>query len=295
MVADRLDDAMVGRMRDMKWVPVAVIASALAVSACQPDEVAENQAVNEVSPRPRLPVAEPPMDRRALLMAVAEGASAAALGQDDSDHQRDLDGKRFEIRVRFGCAAQPVAKDDDTGKRNAPAQARPFNVRFNSDDRTLRLRAAPDLTLDDPRIAAIAGEDVEAVEGFWMRRPWLLADGCPAEPPPATGENEADATQGSSSQRVGLAQFFTEADSRTARRDNRAYEATEVLDENRMPSRTGYNLILSGRLRQLPNGRVITCYSVGTEAPPECVVAADFDRVWIEEPGSKDVIAEWSS
>jgi glycosyltransferase involved in cell wall biosynthesis len=34
---------------------------------------------------------------------VAKASSAAALGRDDTADQRTLDGKRFEVRIRFGC------------------------------------------------------------------------------------------------------------------------------------------------------------------------------------------------
>jgi hypothetical protein len=259
-----------------------VLPIAAFVAGCQPtaqEEPVQNDAANEALALPPLPVAESPMDRSAVLTAVAKAASASALGRDDGAEQRPLDGKRFEVRIRFGCATTTQPTKEPVG---------PFNVRFNSEDRTLRLRAAPDLTLGEPQIATLAGEQVEAVEGFWMRRPWLLADGCPA--------GTADQQSGESpvsDQRVGLAQFFTATDSRTMRRDNRAYEATKVLAADEAPSRQGYNLVLSGRLRQLPQRRVILCRPRGPGAPPECVVSAQFDRVWIEDPSSKAILAEW--
>ena len=94
--------------------------------------------------------------------------------------------------------------------------------------------------------------------------------------------------------RVGIAQFFTKADSRTGRRDQRAYETTKVLAEGERPSPEGYNFVLSGRLRALPEGRVINCRAPSFDRPPDCVVSAEFDRVWIERPNSKAVVAEWS-
>lgn len=233
------------------------------------------------------------MDRAGLLAAVAKAQSAAALGQDDGTEQRRLDGRRFEVRIRFGC---PMRTQRD---------GQPFTLRFSDEDRMLRVRAAPDLTLADPVVAELAGKAIEAVEGFWIPRPWLLADGCPVgRPPPIqpTGpKNEAapeeigtrDAPEGRTDLRVGIAQFFTAADARTARRDSRAYEATKELGENERPSPQGYNFILSGRLRQLSAGRVIPCRVVSPDLPPECVVSAVFDRVWVAAPGSKDVLAEW--
>lgn len=284
------------------------------VSGCQPNagnESVNDETANRVSPLPRLPVVEPPIDRAALLKAVADAASSAALGRDDASEQRPLDGKRFEVRIRFGCApADPGLSEPGTAqpKSNAP-KAAPFKVQFNDKDRTLRVSAAPDLSLSDPTVAQLAGEGVEAVEGFWMNRPWLLSDGCavqtasPAQTKtePVASKDKDQETQpelmgsANSGQRVGLAQFFTIADSRTQRRDHRAYEATKVLKEGELPSPQGYNLVMSGRLRQLQGAKVIACRTLNLNSPPECVVSAEFDRVWMENPTSRDVIAEWGN
>ena len=275
--------------------------AAASIAACQPDGGEETPVneMNETASVPVLPLPDPPMDRAGLLQAVARAASAVALGQSDRDQQRSLDGRRFEVRIRFGCASTP-----------AKAAGGPFSVRFDEEDRVLRIRAAPDLTLEEPWIATRAGETVEAVEGFWMRRPWLLSDGCPARPAPLT--NQGNEEQPSAEppeqkepaeeedgpppiqQRVGLAQFFTEADPRTGRRDGRAFEATKVLAADEQPSAEGYNLVLSGRLKRLPDGNVVACHLVTPDLPPECVVSAEFDQVWVERPGSKARIAEWT-
>ena len=306
--------------RNSKWATFSLVAGVLLTGACrQSSENAptENDSENAVLPLPPLPVAEPPIGREALLLAAARAASAAALGRNDAARQRELDGKRFEARIRFGCPAS----------RSVTEQGGRFEVRFDEENRTLRLRAAPDLSLNDEVIAGLSSETVEAVEGFWIQRPWLLADGCPRVPQPpqdarqaeapgraSDGEDGAasrpqererpgsrtaeDVKQGPvapsiSDRRIGIARFFTDADSRTGRRDHRAYEATKVLKEGEQPSAEGYNLVLSGRLRAQPLGRVISCTMASIDAPPQCVVSAEFGRVWIEQPGSKQVVAEW--
>jgi len=294
----------------MKWAAVAVAVGAWSLGACrqQPqNEIVENEVGNEDISLPPLPIAEPPMNRSAMLLAVAKAASAVALGRDDPAEPRSLDGKRFEVRIRFGCA----------GSGGSASAAGPFNVRFDEEKRTLRIRATPDLSQADPRVAALGGEAVEAVEGFWMYRPWLLEAGCPAAPPapPAPSKSESGSKEPAtaaatdakakeppqtavsltSGQRVGIAHFFTKTDSRAGRRDSRAYEATKVLPEGRQPSRAGYDLVLSGRLATVSGGKVINCRIQGPNMPPECIVSAEFDRVWIETPGTKEVVAEWSS
>lgn len=234
------------------------------------------------------------MDREALLLAAAHAASAAAAGTNDMAAQRTLEGKRFDVRIRFGCPmAGPVAPNPNEG---------PFNVRFDEKARTLRVRASPDLTLDDPQAAAIAGGKAEAVEGFWMYRPWLLEARCPVVPKPAGLEADAPAFPSESGKespepagvRVGLAQFYTEEDARTGRRDGRPFEATKVLEADQKPSVQGYDLVLSGRLAPAPGGKIVNCRVESASAPPDCIVSADIERVRIERPGTNELVAEWS-
>jgi hypothetical protein len=285
--------------KDLLPTWAALIVGTAAIVGCQPERAGDSDSVvatNDQAARPPLPVAEPPLDRAGLLRAIAEAASAAGLGRDDAALQRRLDGQPFEVRIRFGCASTA---------RSAVLADAPFSVRFDAAKRTLRVRAEPDLTLDDPNIAALADEKVEAVEGFWMYRPWLLADGCPAPLSPPAGISEPSAQPSGEAvippadsgykARAGLANFFTLEDSRAGRRDDRAYEATKVLAEDEMPSAQGYNLVLSGRLRKLPAGRVIACRLASASLPPECVASAAFDRVRIEIPGTNAILAEWGN
>ena len=46
--------------------------------------------------------------RYALLQAVANAASAIALGQDNSDADRELDGDRFELRIPLWLPGAPI-------------------------------------------------------------------------------------------------------------------------------------------------------------------------------------------
>lgn len=283
---------------------LAVVAAAgLNLVACRGEpEPVQNQVVTTL-PRDPLPIAEPPMDRAQLLRAFAEAASSAALGSAPGPASPSLDGKRFEVRLRFGCA--PTGPDEDP---------KDLSVRFDPKTKSLRMRAAPNLSLDDPLAAAMAGEGVEAVEGFWLRRPWLLTDGCPAQPPAAakveTGDEEPAAAPKPTAkpsepvtpatkpptapvQRFGLAQFFTADDARSTQRNGRAYEATKVLVEGQATSTAGYTLVLSGRLQRRADGRVIMCQRHGPERAPDCIASVRFDRVWIERPDNREVIAEW--
>jgi hypothetical protein len=171
----------------------------------------------------------------------------------------------------------------------------------------LSIKVEPGITSEIATVHAFGGDAYEAVEGFWIRRPWMLAAGCPMQathvqeapmPLPVSSTsagNVAEQEQTVSSIQIGMAQFFTKTDSRTHRRDKRAYTATKVLPEGVRPSQQGYDLVITGRLRRLTNGMVISCVSKGSVVPPDCVISAQFDTVAIEEPTTGDTIATWSS
>jgi hypothetical protein len=93
---------------------------------------------------------------------------------------------------------------------------------------------------------------------------------------------------------VGIAQFFTAADSRTRRRFNRPFEAVKTFEDGKEPGSLGFNLALSGRLKALSGGRVIACALQVHDRPPDCIASADIDRVRLERPDDGEVLAEWS-
>jgi hypothetical protein len=247
-----------------------------------------------------VPIAEPALDRAALLLAAARAASAAATGEEDRESQRQLDGKVFEARLRFGCAGPTPAGD---------ASVRGWS--FDEKRRVLRLWFAAEIARDDPLLAGLVGDSVEAVEGFRIARPWALSAACPrvSSPPrpeagvtptkslsndkPPSGEAD-DRARAGSGRLVGIAQFFGKADARTHRRDHRPYEATRVLGADETPSTQGYDLVLSGRLKALADGRVIACRSTAADQPPSCIVSAQIDSVRLERGDTREQLAEWS-
>lgn len=292
-----------------------IIAATVAAGACQQQEAApaDNAADEPVLNLPSVPRPQPPLDRAALLQAVAQAASASAAGAELPQEVRSLDGRQFELRIRFGCRG-PVDSLED----------RWLGWSFNPEDRRIRVQAKPTISMEDQLVSSIAGDRFEAVEGFWIPRPWLQQAVCPAaaavtsapaqaqsDSAASTGPTETDSAAAADAMadaddelnaepvptwpRVGIAQFFTDQDSRTRRRDMRPYQANRTLEEGRPLSSQGYNLVLSGRLRALPNRGVIECEARDSNSPPECMISADFLRVWIERPDNREVIAEWGS
>ena len=271
------------RSTTAKW---SLAAAALLVAGCEARRPpADNNAEagnNVAAPAPLpLPAPEQPLDRERLLLAVAQARSAFAAGADDSTAQAELDGDRFELRIRFGCGTPP-----------AEAAGNP-SVRHDAEARTVELSASPNLDLADPVVAALAGEGIEAVEGIWLSRPWLLRPACPtaAVVPREAREGE---TLPQALRQIGIAQFFTPTDSRIGRRGDRSYRHVIRLAEGQDPARPqGYDLILTGRLRAGPAGRVIRCTASNPDAMPACLVGAELEEVRIEDVERRAVIARW--
>lgn len=296
----------------MLWVQVmhrlSLILLLAAAAACRQEQTEPPAAINtaEAPSRPIVPKPRPPVDRPSLLAAVAEAASASAAGAPVPESIRALDGRQFEFRIRFGC------RGPATDLRN-----RWLGWSFDAEKKRIRVRATPTISRNDPLVAQFSNEEIEAVEGFWIPRPWLLQPVCPVAAgvqPAADGrqpgstpgaEREAERDSGADqegdspeepvpvSARIGIAQFFTTDDPRTGRRDMRPYEASHTLAEGKAISSQGYDLVLAGRLRAFPGRGVIQCSARSPDSPPECIVSAEFLRVWIEQPGTGDVIAEW--
>lgn len=277
-----------------------LLCAALALCACdRQSEPAVENADGAALNLPAIPAPEPPIDRAGLLAAVAEAASAASAGIPAPESLQSLDGRQFQLRIRFGCSG--------------PSQAlgsQPLGWTYDPGTRRLRIRARPTIARDDPLVGRIGGEQFESVEGFWVPRPWLLQPVCPAssavlelsdEPPPGAEKDVAKTGPAGSTleeplpraPRIGIAQFFTSTDARTRRRDSRPYEAAKTLAEGSAIPSQGFDLVLSGRLRAIPGSGVIECLAKSADSPPECIVSAQFQRVWIEDPASSEVYAEW--
>lgn len=190
-----------------QWI--TVLASTLLLTGCERSQDAGKTPADEaLAPSEILPV-DPPLDREGLLRAVGRAASDFASGLEDRDRQLQLDGRLFEVRLRFGCAGDAI-------------ETREWS--FDEGQRVLRVRVEPELTSDSAALEALNLEGFEAVEGFWIRRPWLLEAACPAvreispaadataapDPaaqPAADTETDPDADNNALSPRVGIAHF----------------------------------------------------------------------------------------
>jgi hypothetical protein len=274
---------------------LGMLAGLALLTACRA-EVAEPEPSAQpstASPEPRLPAVEQPLGREALLLAVTQAASDYGFGRDDAARQRELDGKRFEVRLAVGCPGDTQATR---------------TVEFDEVNRQLRISLAPEINAQTSAITGLGLTDVEAVDGFWIYRPWLLTGGCPRTiAQPAGAGPTADATgtdtpatpspnfsQAPEEPRIGIARFYATTDSRAGRRGERAYQLSRQLAAGEQPSSTGYELVLSGRLEKLPSGQVVACSGDVASRAPSCIVSAHIDRVTIVHPGTGTALAEWT-
>ena len=260
---------------------LAASTSLALLCACEPRDDA-----NKAAPEPpvevvkhksdAIPLPAPPLDRAALLGAVAQAASAHAAGIDDPQAQAVLDGRRFAIKLRFGCGGPAGEASSDA-----------LRWRVKSDE-SLEITATPDLSLEAPELAGALTQTVEAVEGFWIPHPWLLSNACPAlrqssEAHPVVPEHS-----------VGIAQYYTPEGSRTERRSGRAYVSIAPAEPGEPLPQNGFVLLLEGRLQAWPGGPPIHCSSTSAAARPSCIVSVRLDRVAFTRPGDGAVIDEWT-
>jgi len=263
---------------------VAAAAVGLLSASCQRD--AEPVAP---APAPAIPAAEPratsplnpPLDRRALLSAVSQAAAGYAAGETSA--AGPLVGRQFDIRLAFGCEGAEASPADGAGDGLA-------RWSWGPDRETIRLSLTPG---DWARSALVAGAGQnhwEAVEGFWVARPWMTADGCPSIP----ADPLASGPVAPSPPTIGLAAVFETGGSRLGRRNGRAYTHTirQAGDAPLIALDAGYRVRLQGRVAAFPDGRAIRCRAANPNQHPVCVAAVQLDRVAFET-ATGETLSEW--
>lgn len=230
---------------------------------------------------PSLPTPEPPVGRADLLRdaeAVASIYAGDPIGSAAA--ATSLAKRRFVLRIPFGCR----------GPQSASSAAQAF-YEYDAKTRTVRLVARPTTWGTTPLLLQTEPPDkIEAVEGFWLPRPWSQSEVCPRlldVPVPAF-------PTAPTSQSLGLARLFTSEDSRAGRRQGRPYEHTVRLGpEDNSPFAMGYRLVLEGRFTNFPDGRVAHCWAESPDHRPICLYAVEFDRVAFEAGDTGRQLAEW--
>lgn len=266
---------------ELRLAAVAIAATGVLLSACErepppaPPPAAPPEAEAEAAPV----VAPPPaLDRAGLLRSMESAASDYTAGRPAEGET--LAGRRFVLRQAFGC-------EDPAPGAGAAAEG-VGRWSWATDRKTIQVSLAPGDWTDSPLIAGGA-DSWEAVEGFWLARPWLRSEGCPgvAADPLASGPGEP------SPQTMGVAAVYETDSSRLGRRNGRAYSFAVRGDDDRPPSPAGgYRLVLEGRLTAFNDGRAIRCHTSRPDQRPVCIAAALVDRVAFEDAGGR-LLKEW--
>lgn len=224
---------------------------------------------------------DPPLSRTEILKETnAIAAAYAANGVETASGKDPLIGRRFAVRIPFGCE----------GPQARPGVAQAY-YDFNAQKRTVRLVARPAVWSTLPLIQELPKRDqLEAVEGFWIPHPWSFADVCPPprqKPVPASPTPVAAPT-------LGLARLYEVGASRVGRRADRPYEQViKLADGEALPLAQGYRLVLEGRFAAYPDARVAHCWSESPAHRPVCLYAVEFDRVAFEAGQDGKLLAEW--
>lgn len=226
---------------------------------------------------PPTAVATTPATRRDILTAAAEAADGFAAGKTDG--ARGLVGRPFSLGLAFGCGG-PSA---DPGAAQAFYQLDPAASAVK-----LVARPASWTNLNWLRNDA-GGAAPEVVEGFWIPRPWVTSEACPARraiAPPATPTAVEGAT-------LGLAIHRAADGSRLGRREGRAYEHVVKLAAGEVAPASGFRLRLEGRITGFADGSAIRCWNESADHRPICVYAVTLDRVAFEAADGRR-LADWT-
>jgi hypothetical protein len=255
-----------------RFILLAAMVSVLAAAGCGRNEPAVTQnrpapAPAKPKPQPAIPLPEPKLEREQLIFTALRAMSAVALGRDDSAAQKQLKGREFELRLRFGCPGVPAAK------------ARSWS--YDEKQHALRAHFDADLSAESVPSSDLLLRGYEGVVGFTIARPLLLSPGCPTPEFAAVSATEPT---------IAVAQLFTSQESRV-QRPEKAYDLTKVIADSEKPTQ-GLDLVISGRFHELSDGRVVHC--AANDGPPACILAAKLDRVAIENPVTGTVLGEWS-
>lgn len=249
------------------------------------------------------------MNRGELVNTLARAASAYAAGETEAGES--LNGRRFAVRLPFGCQGA-----GETSVTLAPGLAAWRRV---NEARDIELRLEPADWLASPVLdgGAALNEAWAGVEGFWIARPWLALETCPptraaapatTPPAPAAGE-EIEAEAGNQTQETpplptialadpltaGLAAYTPLGGSRIGRREGQPYVYVlrgEAEAPAQRPER-GWRVLLEGRIGAFPDGRSVRCRAASRDQRPVCIAAIQVDKVAFEDASSGRQLAEW--
>lgn len=255
----------------------ALLAALTACSGADKSEEVKKLEPEAVKPElvPPLPVELAPLDRAQILAAVGRAADAAFRQAPPSPDDTQLVGRNFELRLPFGC--------------DGPDSGNWGRWTFDSKRQTLKVSASSQEWKGTALGNALLPEEgFDALEGFWLERPWTISEDCPKPVPQQAGAPEGSKAK----QTVGIAQLLASDAPRNLRRAGRPYSISQKLEAEPAAGQS-YRIVLKGRIGAFPNGDPVRCQVTGNATPPVCLIAAEFSSVALEDGSTGESLADW--
>ncbi|MFJ6025469.1 hypothetical protein ACIQC9_12835 [Brevundimonas sp. NPDC092305] len=280
--------------------------ASLAAAGCERETAPQTPSAPTPAPAPS-PVAPTALSRTELVAALALAASAHAAGASDAAAPA-LAGRPFSLRLPFGCFGPVGAGASPTAV--ALAGDGLASWRWSEDRRSQILSLRPvDWTRSS--LLGVSGDPMwDRADGYWIARPWLASDDCPAASPSTTSSPTVESgNQGASPPieaqigapnaaaspfTAGLAAIQTAEGSRLGRRAGEPYSFTvRGIDKTPPAAPTaGYRLVLEGRIGTFPDGKAVRCSATNPNRRPTCIVAVALDSIRFETAAGAR-LSEW--
>lgn len=252
-------------------------------STSEPPPAAPAPPVAAPAPAPDPePVLSGPIGREDLIALAASAADAAAPGRGPDPEIAQADGRRFELRLPFGC--------DGPAPEGA---AQPMRWRYDPEAEVLRVSVDPVTWTAQDWWPADGDRRIEKIEGFWIERPWTSSEACPPTVAAAAAGAEPAALP---EQSLALGQIFLSEGGRGGRRDGKPYEAVVRVARDQLDPSAGFRLRVSGRIAAAGGLGPVRCRQpAGPEQRPICLVTVLMDEVAVENPANGEILATWSA
>lgn len=243
--------------------------------------VAAPEPAPEPQPAPE-PVVRTALGRAGVIALAAAAADATASGQPLSPDIAEAHGRRFELRLPFGCAG-PAGEGSNA----------PMRWTYDAESGVLRVHVTPTSWSAQDWAAGEAGGAIEGIEGFWIQRPWTTSEACPPAGERAVPLGAEPVTL--PGQTLAIGQVFFAGGPRGGRRSGAPYEATVRVAEDRLNASQGFRLRLAGRITRAQGLGPVRCRQpAGPEQRPICLVSVVMDEVAIENPATNETLAIWT-
>jgi len=227
-----------------------------------------------------------PLMRADLLWLAGTAADAFAGGGPSPEALQTNAGRRFDLRLPFGCGGP------------APANAA-SGWTYDERSGTLRVFTRPE------RWNATEWADgdeaaIERIEGFWIDRPWTSSENCPpltiqpVSETEAAGGVEAETPAPAALPALAIGQIYTRESARGGRREGDAFQTVARVTRDALNTSQGFRLRLRGRLTNAIGAQPVACRAESSAQRPVCLITVTIDEAAIENPATGQTLATWN-